>query len=344
MRVISDFFQKNEKWLTPVMLVGGFVIDNLTLRRADRLMENLLLAIYLVCIMGALLLWHKLQSREQKSVRVLEIESILFLVIQFIFGGLFSALTVFYIKSASLFASWPFLILLFGGMISTEYFKKHFSQFLVQFTTLYLLLFTYLIVVIPLFVRRINVWVFLLSGLVSLVVIFLYLRIFRKVVPSLLKNKEKKVRGIIAGIFLLMNAFYFLNVIPPIPLALRDSGVYKTVARTDGGYSFAHFDSNFSFKELKTVYSVPAGSYVYFYTSVFAPVRFEQTIVHEWQKKNSSGDWITISNVAFPIYGGSDTGYRGYSVSANATEGEWRVLVKTKGGQVLGRESFVIKQ
>lgn len=343
MRIISNFFQKNEKWLTPVMLVGGFVIDNLTLRRADRLIENLLLAIYFVCIMGAILLWHKLQAREQKSVRVLEVESILFLVIQFIFGGLFSALTVFYIKSASLFASWPFLLVLFGGMIATEYFKKHFSQFLVQLATLYLLLFTYFIVVVPLFVRSINVFVFLLSGIVSLVVIFGYIKLFKKFVPTLLKNKGRKIIGVVAGVFVVMNMFYFLNVIPPIPLALRDSGVYKSVIRTDNGYVFANFESKFSFKSLKTEYFVPTGSYVYFYSSVFAPVKFEQTIVHEWQKKNDKGDWVKMSSVTFPIYGGSDIGYRGYTVSAQVTKGEWRVLVKTRGGQILGGETFLVK-
>jgi hypothetical protein len=343
MRLISNFFQKNERWLTPVVLLGGFIIDNLTLRRADLLLENALLTFYLLCLMGAILLWHKLQSREQKSVRINEIESILFLTIQFIFGNLFSGLTVFYIKSASIFASWPFLIVLFAGMISTEYFKKHFSRFLIQLTTLYLLLFTYLIVVVPLFVRAINAFVFIVSGVLSLVLIFLYLKLFKKVVPNLIKNKTNKIVAAISGVFLIMNIFYFLNIIPPIPLALRDTGVYKSVVRTDTGYVFAYFDSKFSFKNLKTEYSVPAGSYVYFYSSVFAPVKFEQIIMHEWQKKDSKGDWIKMSSVTFPIFGGSDTGYRGYTVSAQVTKGEWRVLVKTKGGQVLGGKNFVVR-
>lgn len=343
MRIISNFFQRNEKWLTPVMLVGGFVIDNLTLRRSDRLIENVLLAVYFLTIMGTMLLFHKLQSREQKSVRILELESILFLVMQFVFGGLFSALTVFYIKSASLLASWPFLLVLFGGMISTEYFKKHFSQFLVQLATLYLLLFTYLIVVVPLFVRSINVFVFLLSGIVSLALIFGYIKLFKKIVPGLLKNKDRKILGVVMGVFVGMNLFYFLNIIPPIPLALKDSGVFKSVIRTDNGYVFSYFDSNFSFKSLKTEYSVPAGSYVYFYSSVFAPVKFEQTIIHEWQKKNNKGDWIKVSSVKFPIYGGSETGYRGYTVSAQVTKGEWKVLVKTSNGQILGGETFLVK-
>jgi hypothetical protein len=343
MRTISNFFRRNERWLTPVVLLGGFVIDNLTLRRADLLIENLLLAVYFSALLMALLFWHKLESREQKTARAAELQSLVFLVIQFIFGGLFSALTVFYIKSASVWASWPFLVLLFAGMISTEYFKRHFTQFLLQIGTLYLLLFTYLIVVVPLLVRKINPWVFLLSGAVSLAAIVGYLYLFKKVVPSLFVGKIKRIRLVIVGIFILMNAFYFLNVIPPIPLALRDDGVYKSVVRNDTGYVFAEFQRQFSWKTLKKEYVVPAGSPVYFYSSVFAPVRFEQIIVHEWQKKNTKGDWVRASSVTFPIYGGSDTGYRGYTVSEQVVPGEWRVLVKTRGGQTLGGETFIVK-
>ncbi len=343
MRHISDFFRRNERWLTPLVLLGGFVIDNLTLRRADLLIENLLLAGYFLALLGALLVWHKLESRQQKTVKVAEFQSIVFLVIQFIFGGLFSALTVFYIKSASVWASWPFLLLLFAGMISTEYFKRHFSQFLLQIGTLYLLLFTYLIVVVPLLVRQISWWVFILSGLVSLGVIYGYLRLFKRVVPSLFANGLDKIKAMILGIFILMNAFYFLNVIPPIPLALRDDGVYKSVIRNDTGYVFAEFDRRFSWRTLKKEYVVPAGSPVYFYSSVFAPVRFEQVIVHEWQRKNGKGDWVKVSSVSFPVYGGSDIGYRGYTVSQQVTPGEWKVLVKTRGGQTLGGETFVVR-
>lgn len=334
--------EKYEHWLTPIALFGGFVIDNLTLRRADLLIENLLLCAYFLFALGAILIWHRLQAREQRPVRSLELEALLFLAIQFVFGGLFSALAVFYIKSASLAASWPFLAVLIGGMIATEYLKKHFAQFLIQLSTLYLLLFTYLIIVVPLALRQIGSAVFVLSGAASLALICAYLVLVRKAVPSLMRggNAAKATAAVIA-VFLAMNAFYFLNVIPPIPLALRDSGVYKSVVRTDTGYVFAEFAHRFSWRGLRNEYAT-AGAPVYFFSQVYAPVRFEQNIVHEWQKKDSRGNWVRVSSVAFPIYGGSDSGYRGYSVSRQVTSGQWRVLVKTSNGQTLGGETFTV--
>jgi len=343
MKKLLAFFHKNEKWLTPVVLIGGFILDNLTLRRSDLLIENILLLLYFVVLMSALLLFHKLQSRLSKSVQSLGFESFLFLVIQFIFGGLFSALTVFYIKSASFFASWPFLLVLFGGMIATEYFKKHFNQFLVQLTALYLLLFTYSIVLVPLIVRSIGTIIFLLSGIVSLVLITGYLFLFQKTVPQFFVKRKLKITGVIVGVFVMMNFFYVSDLIPPIPLALKESGVYKSVVRTNDNYAFSSFESDFAWLSLKQEYDIPKGSSVSFYSSIYAPIKFEQFITHEWQKKNSDNKWTTVSRVRFPIYGGRESGYRGYSTSSQVTKGEWRVLVKINSGQILGGETFLVK-
>lgn len=343
MRKIKDFFQKNERWLTPVALAGGFVLDNLTIRRSDLLIENVVVGIYFFVILVGLVLWQKIESFPRKSVRSTEIQSITFLIVQFAFGGLFSALTVFYIKSASILVSWPFLLLLFGGMIATEYLKKHFYLFLVQLGTLYLLLFTYLIMITPLLFRQINSIIFVISGVVSLCIFILYLMLFYRVVPQLFHNRHKQLAVIVGGIFLSMNMFYFLNIIPPIPLALRDSGVYQGIKKEGNDYKFSYFDSSFSFKKFEREYQVKPGEPVYFFSAIYAPIKFQQRIVHEWQKKNSEGDWVKVAVVNFPIFGGSDHGYRGYSLSNQVTSGEWRVLVKTNGGQVLGEESFSVK-
>jgi hypothetical protein len=343
MRIISTFFQKNEKWLTPTALLGGFIIDSFTLRRADLLLENLLLAFYFIVVFTGILFFHILEHKKNKTISHNEKQSIIFLITQFAFGGLFSSLTVFYIKSASFFASWPFLLLLFGGMIATEYFKKHFTQFIVQLGTIYVLLFTYLIMITPLFVRAINTWVFLLSGILSLIVIFAYAFLFQGFVPQLFKNKEKYILIVIASIYVLMNVFYFTNTIPPIPLALKDSGVYASVEKKGSEYIFSNFDNRFSLRDFKRAYTAPSGAPIYFYSAVYAPIKFKEKIVHEWQKKNQKGDWVTVSVIEFPIFGGSDAGYRGYSISSRITKGEYNVLVKTERGQVLGGENFIVK-
>jgi hypothetical protein len=344
MKIVSNFLHKNEKWLTPIVLLGGFVLDNLTLRRSDLLAENILLAVYFVIILFGLLIWHTLEQKRSKDEDRLGYQSFIFLIIQFAFGGLFSSLTVFYIKSASFYASWPFLLLLFGGMIATEYFKKHFTQFLVQLVTLYILFFTYLILLVPLVVRAINYWTFLLSGILSLVAIFGYVLLFKIYIPKLIKGREAFLVSLIGTVFIFINVLYFTNIIPPIPLALKDSGIYQKVEKKAGTYTFVGFDNKFYFKNLKQEYYIPSGTPVYFYTSVYAPIKFNQKIVHEWQKKNTKNEWVTILKIDFPIYGGNTNGYRGYSVSNKITTGEYRVLVEIDNGQVLGIKKFIVTQ
>lgn len=343
MTTIKNFFYKNEKWLTPTALFGGFILDSITLRQSDLLIENILLTFYFAVVFVCIFFWHRIEVKRNKTVSLIEIQSLLFVISQFAFGGLFSSLTVFYIKSASLFASWPFLVVLFGGMIATEYFKKHFTQFIVQLGTLYILVFTYLILIVPLVVRAINAWVFVLSGILSLIGIFAYLYVFNMFVPILIKNKEKYFISVIGAIFVLMNIFYFSNIIPPIPLALRDTGVYKNVTKQNSTYVFSNFEHSFSFKNFKEEYVIEKGSPVYFFSSVYAPVKFEEKIIHQWQKRNIKGEWVIVSNITFPIYGGGSSGYRGYSVSDHVSSGEWRIVIKTDTGQVLGSESFIVR-
>jgi hypothetical protein len=343
MKIIKNFFQKYEKYLTPIALIGGFIIDNLTLRQTDAIFENVFIVLYFILAMTCLFLWHYIDSKKTKKVSTLEIQSILFLGMQFLFGGLFSALTVFYIKSSSFVASWPFLILLFGGMIASEYFKKHFNQFLVQISTLYFLIFTYSIVAVPLIVKSISQIVFILSGIVSLILIFSYIFVLQLYVPDLFQKKIRKVYIVILAVFVLMNFLYIKNIIPPIPLALKDKGVYKQVIKTGPDYTFSDFESSYSFLKFKKEYTVPLGSPVYFYSSVFAPVKFNQTILHEWQKKDANGKWVKVFDLPFNIQGGNINGYRGYTMSSQVRTGEWRVLVKTKTGQILGGQTFIIK-
>ena len=50
------------------------------------------------------------------------------------------------------------------------------------------------------------------------------------------KGRKIAIQGI-GGAFLLINFMYFANIIPPIPLALKDAGVYNDISRTpDGAY------------------------------------------------------------------------------------------------------------
>ena len=83
---------------------------------------------------------------------------------------------------------------------------------------------------------------------------------------------------------------------------------------------------------------------VYIFSSVFAPTRINTDIFHQWYYFDTSQNkWITSTRVGFPIIGGTDGGYRGYSLKKNVRPGTWRVEVVNTHNQILGRLTFTIE-
>ena len=138
-------------------------------------------------------------------------------------------------------------------------------------------------------------------------------------------------------------ALYFLNVIPPIPLSLKDAGVYHDVYRNmTNGYTTSGeqktWKDYFSFKD---VVHIQEGQSVYLYSAIFSPADFQTTIIHEWQRYDDVHHrWVTISEIPLQAIGGRDGGYRTYSKKSSVQSGAWRVNVKTTSGQVIGRLRF----
>jgi hypothetical protein len=187
--------------------------------------------------------------------------------------------------------------------------------------------------------------IFLLSGAVAVTVMGIFTHSLYAVLPVSARENQRHLAIGIVGVFAVVNILYFTDIMPPIPLALKDAGVYHYVARTSAGvYEVAEETHNWYdfFRLYKTVH-VEQGQPLYFYSAVFAPTRLSADIVHVWQYYNGvSGKWTDASKIKFPIYGGMDNGYRGYSEKISLMPGKWRVDVETDRGQTIGRTRFEI--
>jgi hypothetical protein len=265
-------------------------------------------------------------------------------IIQFAFGGLFSGFVVFYSRSASISASWPFLLILVGILITGELVRGFYSRISYQLTVFYLAILSYLIFAVPIIVGHMNSFVFILSCLLSLLVFYGVYRFFELAISDFFANYKSGLINRVLFIFSIVVVFYFTNILPPIPLSLKDGGVYHNVVRIPDGYLLSVEKKDFldKFKTVQDFHLSPGGR-VYFFSSVFAPTDLKVNIVHEWQYFDEiNKKWITVSTINFPIFGGNDGGYRGYSFKENVFVGTWRVNVKTYRGQVVGRVKFKI--
>ncbi len=150
---------------------------------------------------------------------------------------------------------------------------------------------------------------------------------------------------LILTIFTVVNILYFTNLIPPIPLSLKDAGVYHSVEKNqDGNYDATYEDHGWrGYFELYDDFILAPGSAVYAYSAIFSPKGLNLVIVHEWQHYDEAqGKWLTASVIDLPVVGGRDGGFRTYSVRSDLTPGKWRVNIKTESGQTIGHLRFNI--
>ncbi len=188
----------------------------------------------------------------------------------------------------------------------------------------------------------------MLSGAVSLVLISLVFRILKKIIPKKYELSKKKIYKSVGSIFLVFNILYFANIIPPIPLSLTDDGIFHSLKRNDlTSYAVKYEPAPWylPFSKVHPVFHWKQGEPIYYYSAIFAPTKISTKIFHRWlfydeQKR----DWIIKGKLNFPIVGGRDGGYRGYSYKHGIEEGKWRVEVITERGQILGRDTFRVKK
>ena len=184
----------------------------------------------------------------------------------------------------------------------------------------------------------------MLSGVVSLAIIAVFLYIIYRIIPWRVQQGSRYIIAIVGGIYISINAMYFTNIIPPIPLSLKEAGIYHDIARTIGGnYMVTYEDVRWYeyYKKYTPVFHYTKGDKVYFYSAVFSPTDLNTDIVHLWQYYDKTkGEWVESFRFSYHIVGGRDEGYRGYTFKENIFAGKWRVDVLTKRGQLLGRYKF----
>lgn len=338
---LNSFYKNYEYHISSIALVLGFVFDVLTLRRADAFFENFWVVFHLVVVATAILLINRKNKKENVES---ELDFWLLNLMQFSFGGLLSAFLILYFRSASLAVSWPFLLMLALAFVANERLKRNYQRLTYQVSFFFSALLLFSIFFVPVLVGYIGPIIFVFSGVVSLLILRFFLAILQKVSGEKFTLALGSIRGIVLGIFALINILYFTNIIPPIPLSLREGGVYHLVDKEiTGEYVLRTEKKNWLEKfNPRTSVNILPDQPLFVYTAIFSPAKFSTKIVHEWQYFDQTKDeWVSVSRILLPITGGRNNGYRTYSISS-VVPGSWRVNVMTERGQVLGRIWFSV--
>ncbi|HEY3639368.1 MAG TPA: DUF2914 domain-containing protein [Rhizomicrobium sp.] len=361
-------FRRYERHLSAAGMVLGFAVDNFTFGRIDHPGPHIIFVAYLAVAAVSIAFAHALQAakdrRDARSAvgrdlriaqdaeetapepeRPSRLQLWLPVITQFALGGLWSGFLVFYWRSAAVAASWPFLLLLGGFLVGNEVFRRYHARLVFATLLFFFALYSYAVFVVPVFTKSIGVAVFIASGLLATILFFVFLGLLRTLGRARYRQSRWKIIGGALGIVAAMNAFYFTGILPPLPLALADVGVFQSI-RHSGSVYVAQAENQpwtAQFGLTRPTLHVAPGQKLILYTAVFAPIKMTTRISHRWQIWDpQTGHWQTKSVVSFAISGGREHGYRGYSIKSNLLPGDWRVNVIAEDGRLIGRAAFKI--
>lgn len=336
----SALFTRHQHTLATAALIVGFAIDVITFRTLSLTIAELVLAAHLTVVAGTIVV-SVLPVRGRGEKLVAQIRTLTPLLHQYSTGSLLSAFLVLYAASGSLVASAPFLILLVIAAVGNETLKLQTYRLPFQTTLFFLNLFLFAALATPIALGMLGLMTFLAAAVAAVGVFIMFMLVLRFILGRAYHIHQNAVRTGFVSVLGLLVFLYFVNVIPPIPLSVKTAGAYHSVTKVGDHYVVADEERVWyeRFFDLEGVrLHLAPGSRAYVYTAVFAPARLNTTVVHRWERFNStSGAWETHSMANFPIVGGRAGGYRGYSFVDGPAPGRWRVSVETARGQVIGR-------
>jgi len=338
----------HERHISALSLAGGFAFDSWAFGRIDRPETQAVFIVYLLVAGIFIALLHGLESRPEGRKPSEKTRAILIFITQFALGALLSGFCVFYIRSASITSSWPFILAMAAIFIGNEYMRRYHSRLVFAALLLFIALYSYAIMLVPLVLGRIGAIPFLISGAIAVLVFFVYMRAIARLGHERYRSARTQVSIGMAVITVLLNGAYFLRILPPLPLVLTDAGVYHKVARDgQGNFVAAVEEEPPEWQALfggHPILHIQPGARLYIYNAVFAPKGLKTSIVHEWQRMDPQRGWVTQQRRAMAIQGGREDGFRAYTYKTAPAPGEWLVRINTVDGRAIGRVRFAVEE
>jgi hypothetical protein len=335
------------RFLPGLAFICGFTWDFLTMGKMVSFHDLLILTTYYLGA-GLILI---LLVREVKP----QWQDWFTYLIQFFFGGLFSALVVFYFKSSGSHYTFLVVILLALMLVANEFIGKKYQNRTLTWTIFAACGTMYLNFLIPHMAHSIEpVW-FYLSCIFSLTVVFVihafayakqrasmtievkklqYFRDLKQMAPSMV-------------VVALLGLLYQFQFIPPVPLVLKESYICKDFSNENGGYQcqVEHQPPTRILGFGGDVIHITEGEKIYNLSAVFAPTGITVDLEQRWWLWNEQlGSWVASGVVPLPMEGGRKAGWRTYSyIEASSETGDWKVETALKDGAVLAVVYFTAK-
>jgi len=331
-----------KKHFSYVFLLGGFLFDMATLDRIDQTWSLVQQGVFLLLIVGVFVLRERVKNIKNRRVLAF-LKTYHEYFLQFFMGGLLSAYTLFYFKSASSFTLISFVLVLVVLMFINEQTGLDEGRFPMRYAMMSLCMCSFMLYFIPICIGSVGLFAFVLSMVVSLLAYFLSMKLIIPVAQRKTPLARKKIfSGLMVPICFVF--LYGFRLIPPVPLSVKKMGIYHHVEKKEGVYNLSYNRFPFLFwqRGAQDFYPMPGGeNKIYFFASIFAPTELKHKIFVRWEKKSGNA-WETSDRIPVKINGGRAQGYRAVTFKEHYSVGKWRVLLETQDDRELGRIYFQV--
>ena len=343
-------YEKNEQAFDIAAFVGGFVFDIAMLDRIDAWSTIIQQAVYLLLIAVILMQMFFAEGDSVRDTATMAAPKRWYFeyrtaLVHFLLGTLLNLYTLFFFKSASLFVSFAFMLVLAALLVANES-KRLKAQFglSLKFALFGLCLLSFCAGIVPVFVGSIGPIVFLLSMLVGCVPLAVIYRRVHIHAPDRVQQARRQILmpfGLVLVVFL---SLYLVRLIPPVPLSLRFIGVYHNVERGEDTFNLSHerpFWRIWDNGDQK--FLAQPGDRIFVYFRLFSPARFSDQVLMRWYWKDATGKWKLQDSIPIKIIGGRENGFRGYGAKNNYQPGDWKLQVETTDEREIGRVYFDVE-
>lgn len=316
----------------------GFVFDAMTLGQRVKASDFWQLGGYLfgAAVFASWLAWRGAREKEPplpaQDVRghvARLVWQAPYLLVQFFFGGIFSALFILYFKSSGHLGSWLTAAVLGGLLVANEFagdrYGRRFTLTWSLFALNSILLFNF---ALPHLAGSIDRRWFYASTLAGVALA----HCVRWIAPG----RPGRI-GPAWGVALTLLAAWNLGMIAPVPLVKRAMAVGHDFVQTDGRFVLQVEQAPWwqVWRDQAAVVHVLEGERLYGVAAVFAPLGVVADLEHRWEVREG-GDWRLAYRDRFRSTGGRERGFRGYSWVLNPAPGDWRFIVGTQDGRTIG--------
>lgn len=340
-----ELHSKYELYFDLIFFIGGFIFDALLVTEIDDLFSLVQQAVYLLIIASVLhheILFrlHKWRPREGFFTKIWSYRNPF---LHFLLGTLLNIYSLFYIKSASLLSSLIFLLLMIGLIIANELPLIKKAKVGLKIGLFSICLFSYISILYPVFLGFIGWITFVLSVVTTLALFYLQFWLLDR----RLTDKKVLFDAILlpsVSVLTLFALFYVLGWIPPIPLSVKEHGIYHQVEKKGEHYLLSSEEQVWwkFWQSGDQNFKARPQDVIYYYCQIYSPARFSDQIYIQWLRKDPIRGWQKTDRIPMKILGGRKEGFRGFASKSNYQPGEWRVQVETALGHEISRLDFEV--